>query len=137
MLQGLRKAEPERPAIGIERPAPVVDLREEPTPAPPRPAPEPVPAPEAVRTPQPAPEPAPAPAADASVLTLDPQRTEAPVEAVVIDALWKLAQLHDRGLVSEDEHSVLRAGLMARLPELAGDAGHAAAAPRLRLSRRA
>jgi hypothetical protein len=57
------------------------------------------------------------------VLTLDPQRTEAPVEAVVIDALWKLAQLRDRGLVSEDEHSVLRAGLMARLPELAGDAG--------------
>ena len=122
VLQGLRKAEPARPTIGIERPAPVVDLREEATLAPPRPAPEAVAAPEAVRTPEPAPEPAPA---DASVLTLDPQRTEAPVEAVVIDALWKLAQLHDRGLVSEDEHSMLRAGLMARLPELAGDAGRA------------
>ena len=126
VLQGLRKAEPERPVIGIERPAPVVDLREEPAAPPPPPAPEPVPAPEDFRSPEPAPEPAPAQnEVAASALTLDPQRTEAPLEAVVIDALWKLAQLRDRGLVSEDEHSVLRAGLMARLPELAGDAGRA------------
>jgi predicted RNA-binding Zn-ribbon protein involved in translation (DUF1610 family) len=135
VLQGLRKAEPERPAIGIERPAPVVDLREEPTPPPP-PAPEPVRAPEAVRPPDPAPEttpvPASAPAADQSVLSLDPQHTEAPLEAVVIDALWKLSQLLDRGLVSEDEHSVLRAGLMARLPELGG-AGAPERAPLLRV----
>jgi predicted RNA-binding Zn-ribbon protein involved in translation (DUF1610 family) len=123
VLQGLRKAEPERPTIGIERPAPAVDLREEPTsPPPPESAPEPVRAPEAVRTPDPTPEPVPAPAAEPSVLTVDPQHTEAPLEAIVIDALWKLAQLRDRGLVSDDEHSVLRAGLMARMPELA-DAG--------------
>jgi hypothetical protein len=127
VLQGLRRTEPERPRIGIERPTPVVDLRDAPTPPPP-PAPDPVPAPEAVRTPEPTPDPAPAPAptTDPSVLTLDPQRTEAPLEAVVIDALWKLAQLHDRGLVSDDEHAVLRAGLLARLPELgAGEAGRA------------
>jgi predicted RNA-binding Zn-ribbon protein involved in translation (DUF1610 family) len=135
VIQGLRKAEPERPAIGIERPAPLVDRREEPAPPPPpAPAPGPGRAPEAVRTPDPAPEPvpAPAPAADSSVLTLDPQRTEAPLEAVVIDALWKLAQLRDRGLVSDDEHSVLRAGLLARLPALDA-AGDAAPAPLLRV----
>jgi hypothetical protein len=123
VLQGLRKARPERPAIGIERPTPVVDLREEPTAPPPLPTPEAAPAPEAGRTPEPAPEPARAPAADAPLLNLDTPRTEAPVEAVVIDALWKLVELRDRGVVNEDEFSMLRAGLMARLPELAGEAG--------------
>lgn len=128
VLQGLRKVEPERRTIGIERPAPVVDLREEPAPPAPAPepvrAPEPVPAPEAVRAPEPLADTGLQPSAngDSPVLPLDPQRTEAPLEAVVIDALWKLAQLRDRGLVSDDEHSVLRGGLMARLTELE-DAG--------------
>jgi hypothetical protein len=128
VLQGLRKAEPERPAIGIDRPAPVVDLREEPAPAP-EPVPTAAPAPEAARAGEPIPEPAPAaastvaPATDGSGLSLEPLRTEAPLEAVLVDALWKLAQLHERGLVNDEEHATLRAGLMARLPELAGDAG--------------
>jgi hypothetical protein len=134
VLQGLRKDEPERPAIGIERPAPVVDLREDP--APPPPAPEPVRAAQTARAADPAPAAAPdldtTAGADASVLSLDPLRTEAPVEAVVIDALWKLAQLRDRGLVSEDEHSALRAGLMARLPAL-DDGADAGRAPLLRV----
>jgi hypothetical protein len=130
VLQGLRTTAPERPAIGIERPAPVVDLQEERTPPPP-PAPEPVRTPETARTADAAREPVPAPAASAasaaepSVLALDAPRSEAPLEALVIDALWKLAQLRDRGLVSDDEHAALRAGLMARLPDLGGaeDAG--------------
>jgi hypothetical protein len=118
VLQGLRKAEPERSAIDIERPAPVVERRDEPIAAP---------SPEVQLGPEPAPEPAPSPPSawvtDEAALTLDPQRTEAPLEAVVVDALWKLAQLRERGLVSDVEHARLRAGLMDRLPELgaAGD----------------
>jgi predicted RNA-binding Zn-ribbon protein involved in translation (DUF1610 family) len=141
VLQGLRKDEPERAAIGIDRPAPVVDLREHAAPEPTRePAPVAGPAPEIARAPEPAPAPGPAPAPAAtgaapepSTLAVDPQHTEAPLEAIVIDALWKLSQLHERGLVTDDEHAVLRTGLMARLTEGAATNGTNGRGPLLRV----
>jgi hypothetical protein len=49
-------------------------------------------------------------------MALDPERSDAPIEVLVVDALWKLAHLREVGLLSEAEMSTLRTSLLARLP---------------------
>ena len=53
-------------------------------------------------------------------LAVDPVATDAPLEVLLVDALWKLAQLRDAGRLGADDIAVLRARLLARLPA----AGH-------------
>jgi hypothetical protein len=52
-----------------------------------------------------------------SALVIDPASVDAPVEVLVVDALWKLAQLRDNGLLGPAEVSVLRAQLLARVAD--------------------
>jgi hypothetical protein len=56
-------------------------------------------------------------------LAIDPATSDAPVEVLIVDALWKLAQLRDADLLSADDLAMLRARLLARLPEGARTAG--------------
>jgi hypothetical protein len=103
VLQGLQKAEPASRTITIDRP-------------PARPAPS---------TPPPEPAPSPQPVAEAGYepLTIDPATSDAPLEVLVIDALWKLAQVRDAGLLDDVQVGAFRAQLMARLPSDANGAG--------------
>ena len=50
-----------------------------------------------------------------TALAIDPSTAEAPLEVLIVDALWKLAQLRDSGLLHPDEVAVLRAQLLARI----------------------
>jgi predicted RNA-binding Zn-ribbon protein involved in translation (DUF1610 family) len=58
-------------------------------------------------------------------MAIDPATTDAPLEVLLVDALWKLAQLRDAGLLGADDIAVLRARLLAQLPDrrLPGDDG--------------
>jgi hypothetical protein len=49
-------------------------------------------------------------------LALEPGATDAPLEVLVVDALWKLAQLRDAGLLGAEDVAALRDRLLARLP---------------------
>ena len=48
-------------------------------------------------------------------LDIDAERTDAPLEVLVIDALWKLARLRDAGLLDDGELGMLRTRLLARV----------------------
>ncbi len=110
VLQGLQQSEhPPEPITLGRRTTP--SLTPVPTPAP---APEPSAPPEPITLTAP-PEP-PAPRA------IDPEQGHAPLEVLVVDALWKLAHLREIGLLDETELRTLRARLLARIPELAGPA---------------
>jgi hypothetical protein len=50
---------------------------------------------------------------------IDPATSDAAVEILVVDALWKLAQLRDRGMLDEVEAGELRARILARVPGVA------------------
>jgi hypothetical protein len=67
--------------------------------------------------PPPAPEPAPITIerGEPTPLMIDPATTDAPLEVLVVDALWKLAQLRDGGLLDPDDIAALRTRLLARL----------------------
>ncbi|MGZ4756322.1 MAG: hypothetical protein ACXWA9_15545 [Acidimicrobiia bacterium] len=65
----------------------------------------------------PAPAPAPAPAPEPAPVVIDAERTDAPLEVLIVDALWKLAHLREVGLLDQTEVSTLRAHLLARIPE--------------------
>lgn len=101
VLQGLRRATPAPSALDIERPS--TGAAERAT------APVPPAAPDAPV----------ARVAPAAPKALDPERTNAPLEAVVIDALWKLGRLREQGLVDEDDVRILRDRLLAQVPDLA------------------
>ncbi len=101
VLQALEPSAPAAEPITLE---PVAD----PLPAPaPRSAPDASPKPAAVEPVEP------------TALAIDPSTTEAPLAVLVVDALWKLAQLRESGLLHPDEVAVLRAQLLARI---SGDA---------------
>lgn len=53
--------------------------------------------------------------AEPTALAIDPVTSDAPLEVLVVDALWKLAQLRDGGLLHPDEIAVLRSQLLARV----------------------
>ena len=103
VLQGLQKAEPASRTITIDR----------------------SPARSVPSMPPPEPEPSPQPVAGArhEPLTIDPATSEAPLEVLVIDALWKLVQVRDAGLLDDAQVGAFRAQLMARLPADANGAG--------------
>jgi hypothetical protein len=123
---------------GLEQVAPVTEA--------PTPTPTPTPAPLAVEPAEPlpdAPEPAdwvepvrlPEPvdwdaaaAGEPAPLAIDPGAGDAPLEVLVVDALWKLAQLRDAGLLGPEDVAVLRDRLLARLPR-----GSASDGPLLRV----
>ncbi len=100
VLQGLQRRERPPASIALERPravrtggAPVREVVvEEPQAAPGPPAHEPI--------------------------ALDPATSDVPLEVLIVDALWKLGQLRDRGLVDAAEAATLRAQLLARVPGL-------------------
>jgi hypothetical protein len=58
-----------------------------------------------------------------TALAIDPAAGDAPLEVLVVDALWKLAQLRDAGLLHPDEVAVLRSQLLARVTGRAPEAG--------------
>ncbi len=111
VLQGLRRSETPPAPLAIERGEPIA------------PAPVPAPASSVVIAPpttvdlepQIAPEIAPP-----TPIDIDPERTEAPLEVLVIDGLWKLARLQELGMLSETEVGLLRARLLARVTEQPG-----------------
>jgi predicted RNA-binding Zn-ribbon protein involved in translation (DUF1610 family) len=118
VLQGLERSTPSAAPIELDRgrtmpappPPPTSVAREAPAPSVERPEP--------------------------TALAIDPANTDAPVEVLVVDALWKLAQLRDGGLLHPDEVAVLRSQLLARVTgnELApGREGHADGGPLLRV----
>jgi len=83
------------------------------------PAPAPPPTPVAAAVPAP-------PAAERrepTALAIDPATSDAPLEVLVVDALWKLAQLRESGLLHPDEVAVLRSQLLARVTGDAPAAG--------------
>jgi hypothetical protein len=98
VLQGLQRSESPTAPIELERGAPAVALPE---------------APVALTVEPTAPavsgHAAPAP------LDIDPSRSDAPLEVLVVDALWKLAQVRERGLINDRELATLRARLLARV----------------------
>jgi hypothetical protein len=53
--------------------------------------------------------------AEPAPFTIDPETTDAPLEVLVVDALWKLAQVHDAGLLDADDFATLRTRLLACL----------------------
>jgi predicted RNA-binding Zn-ribbon protein involved in translation (DUF1610 family) len=109
VLQGLQRAEPTTAPITIERPrAGGTDLP---------PVTEPAPVPSTPSRPEP--------------LTIDPSAGNAPIEILVIDALWKLAHLREVGLLDDGEVRELRSQLLARLPSDSGIARGTAAGPLL------
>lgn len=57
------------------------------------------------------------------LLTIDPEHSDAPLEVLVIDALWKLAHLRDAGLLDAAEVHTLRSQLLARIPAPANVGG--------------
>jgi hypothetical protein len=48
-------------------------------------------------------------------LMIDPSTTDAPLEVLVVDALWKLAQIRDGGLLDPEDVAAVRTRLLARL----------------------
>jgi hypothetical protein len=128
VLRGLRPADLPATPIGLEHrehdanwlqtPAPV--------PAPPRvftpPSFTPPPAPIAPVAPAPVasapvapPVAAPAPLAP---IALEPSQNDAPLEVLVVDALWKLVRLREAGLLDDSEVQMLRTRLLAKIPGL-------------------
>ena len=99
---------------GLDQPGstrtPVELERGEPAPAPP-PTAAAVPAPPAAERREP------------TALAIDPATSDAPLEVLVVDALWKLAQLRESGLLHPDEVAVLRSQLLARVTGDAPAAG--------------
>lgn len=112
VLQGLPRSQ--SGAIAIERPTPTTSA--------------PAPRPAAALEPAPAPAPAREPAAP-TPLTVDPERSDAPLEAIVIDALWKLGQLLEQGLVTQADGAILRDRLLARVPALGAPSPPASSTP--------
>lgn len=106
VLQGLQRSDNPPAPIALERGAPA--------------SPAPVAPPE--DAPETAPGPSPAPSSH-TPLEIDPEHSEAPLEILVIDALWKLAHLREVGLLDDAEVGALRARLLARI----GDSSVAAA----------
>jgi predicted RNA-binding Zn-ribbon protein involved in translation (DUF1610 family) len=71
-----------------------------------------------------------------TALAIDPLASDAPLEVLVVDALWKLAQLRDAGMLHPDEVAVLRSQLLARVighMPASGPDGPAGAGPLLRV----
>lgn len=64
-------------------------------------------------------------------LAVEPATSGAPLEVLVVDALWKLAQLRDGGLLGPAEVSVLRARLLARIAQDGGSGGDDSSRPRV------
>jgi predicted RNA-binding Zn-ribbon protein involved in translation (DUF1610 family) len=83
---------------------------------------------------------APAPAPEAVVdlrqptaLEIDPASINAPIDVLVVDALWKLTQLRDSGMLHPDEVAVLRSSLLARVTRDSGETDPGDAGPLLRV----
>ncbi|HEY3722924.1 MAG TPA: hypothetical protein VGN59_06125 [Acidimicrobiia bacterium] len=109
VLQGLQRREHPPTPIAIER-----------VPAAPGPDGGVAPDPPATVTPvtTAAPVPAPAVTPGPQPLVLDPETSEVPIEVFVVDALWKLTQVCEAGLVDEHVAAALRAELLAQVPAL-------------------
>ena len=101
VLQGLEQSGLTTTPVELERGEPTSAPRPAPTPTPPSPVVE---------------------RGEPTALEIDPATGDAPLEVLVVDALWKLAQLRDNGLLHPDEVAVLRSQLLARVT------GHAPAA---------
>jgi hypothetical protein len=114
VLQGL-ETPPRTEPIALERGTPVAAPAATPADIPPVSAltPPPMPAPPERREPEwgelDRDEPTP--------LGIEPATSDAPLEVLVVDALWKLAQLRDGGMLGPAEVSVLRSRLLARLAQ--------------------
>ena len=52
-------------------------------------------------------------------VVIDPATSEAPLEILVVDALWKLDRVREAGLVNDTEAAALRNRILAQVPELA------------------
>jgi hypothetical protein len=125
VLRGLRPGDLPATPIGLEHRMPEANR----APAPRSIAPEPrvftppsftpPPAPVAPAPAPPAP-PAPAPSAPAPLapIALEPVHSDAPLEVLVVDALWKLLRLREAGLLDDSELQTLRARLLAHVPGL-------------------
>jgi hypothetical protein len=50
-------------------------------------------------------------------IDIDLERSEAPLEVLVIDGLWKLSRLQELGMLNETEVSLLRTRLLARVAD--------------------
>lgn len=117
VLQGLQRREHPPAPIVIERapaapdpqPDPQLDVRPDVQPAPPANV-----APVRTAPPVTAPSVAPVPQA----LMPDLETNGVPIEVFVVDALWKLAQIRDAGMLDEHEAATLRAELLAQVPAL-------------------
>jgi predicted RNA-binding Zn-ribbon protein involved in translation (DUF1610 family) len=107
VLQGLQRREHPPAPIVIERP-----------PAAPDPEPEVQAVAPAKVTPPPAPAAAPDVAPAHQALMPDLETSGVPIEVFVVDALWKLAQIRDAGMVDEHVAATLRAELLALVPAL-------------------
>ena len=123
VLQGLQRSEHPPAPIAIER-GPLAPVT--PTVAP-APAPEPDPEPVTSRDPAPECEPAPAP----EPIAIDAATSDAPLEVLVVDALWKLFQLREGGLVDRAETEALRARILEHVPGLTPPAFGTDASPLL------
>lgn len=64
-------------------------------------------------------------------IAIDPETSDAPLEILVVDALWKLAHLRDVGLVDDAEVAALRARILTRVPGLTSSAFDTDGAPLL------
>jgi predicted RNA-binding Zn-ribbon protein involved in translation (DUF1610 family) len=117
VLQGLDRSGARRAPVALERDAPAPASVSGSVVAPPE-------APAAPREPAMAPAPASASASapvsvpernEPSALEIDPSSLNAPIDVLVVDALWKLSKLRDGGMLHPDEVSVLRSRLLARV----------------------
>lgn len=52
------------------------------------------------------------------IAPIDPATSDAPLEVLVVDALWKLARVREAGLLDDEQTAILRAQLIARVPGL-------------------
>lgn len=136
VLRGLRPADLPTTPIGLEHRVHDSGWTRAPEPAPPRvftppsftPPPAPVPvAPAPVAAPVAAPRPSPPVAAPTPLvpIALEPLQSDAPLEVLVVDALWKLVRLREAGLLDDAEVQTLRTRLLAHVSGLGASASNA------------
>jgi hypothetical protein len=71
-----------------------------------------------VAVPTPAASPVATPAISVAPVVIDPATSDAPLEILVVDALWKLDRVRETGLVDDAQAAALRNRILAQVPEL-------------------